>query len=305
MLELEPLMPFSARPSAPYRMDLAVTYRCNNDCAHCYNARERNFPELTTEQWFQIIDKLWELGIPHLVFTGGEASLRNDLPELIRQEDLLGDLHMHTTRSDGRQTIAEMAAAAKARGYGYVAITEHSKSLTMVGGFDEDRVRRSVDEIAAARREVPGIEILHGLEVDILADGSLDLDDDALELLDWVVVSLHSKLDQPPEEATRRVLKALEPRVGHEVVRDQLTLSAAMQGITARLGPGERITFIQLFEGQRTRGSVVITFLALLEMVKLRLLHIEQDEATRDIWVSSEAGALEGGTPEVDEREYS
>lgn len=91
-LELESLMPFSARPTAPYRMDLAVTYRCNNDCAHCYNARERNFPELTTEQWFQIIDKLWELGVPHLVFTGGEATLRNDLPELIRHAESNGQI---------------------------------------------------------------------------------------------------------------------------------------------------------------------------------------------------------------------
>jgi segregation and condensation protein A len=106
-------------------------------------------------------------------------------------------------------------------------------------------------------------------------------------------------------EALDRVLKALEPRVGHEVVRDQLTLSAAMQGITARLQPGERITFIQLFEGQRTRGSVVVTFLALLEMVKLRLLRVHQDEGAKDIWVSAEAGALESETPEVDEREYS
>ena len=106
-------------------------------------------------------------------------------------------------------------------------------------------------------------------------------------------------------EALDRVLKALEPRVGHEVVRDQLTLSAAMQGITARLRPGERIAFFQLFEGQRTRGAVVVTFLALLEMVKLRLLRVNQDEGSRDIWVSAEAGALEGGTLEVDEREYS
>ena len=106
-------------------------------------------------------------------------------------------------------------------------------------------------------------------------------------------------------EALDRVLKALEPRVGHEVVRDQLTLSAAMQGITARLRPGERITFIELFEGQRTRGSVVVTFLALLEMVKLRLLRVHQDQGAKEIWVSAEAGALDSGTPEVDEREYS
>src|ERR1700690_2465374 len=91
-LELEVNMPFSARPSAPYRMDLAVTYRCNNDCAHCYNARERDFPELTTEQWFKILDQLWELGVPHIIFTGGEATLRNDLPELIRHAESNGQI---------------------------------------------------------------------------------------------------------------------------------------------------------------------------------------------------------------------
>jgi len=106
-------------------------------------------------------------------------------------------------------------------------------------------------------------------------------------------------------ESLDRVLRALEPRVGHEVVRDQLTLSAAMQAIGARLRPGERLTFLQLFEGQRTRGAVVVTFLALLEMVKLRLLRIQQDPGAPEIWVSGEPGALEGGTPEVDEREYS
>ncbi len=91
-LELDTLMPFSARPSAPYRMDLAVTYRCNNDCAHCYNARERDFPELTTESWKGILDKLWELGVPHIVFTGGEATLRHDLPELIAHAEANGQI---------------------------------------------------------------------------------------------------------------------------------------------------------------------------------------------------------------------
>src|ERR1043166_5094749 len=91
-LDLESVMPFSARPSAPYRMDLALTYRCNNDCAHCYNARERNFPELDTEQWKLILDKLWSLGVPHIVFTGGEATLRNDLPALIAHAESNGQI---------------------------------------------------------------------------------------------------------------------------------------------------------------------------------------------------------------------
>ena len=91
-LELETSMPFSVRPSAPYRMDLAITYRCNNDCAHCYNGRDRNFPELDTGQWKKILDNLWELGVPHIVFTGGEATLRNDLPELIAHAESNGQI---------------------------------------------------------------------------------------------------------------------------------------------------------------------------------------------------------------------
>jgi MoaA/NifB/PqqE/SkfB family radical SAM enzyme len=73
-------------------MDLAITYRCNNDCAHCYNARERNFPELDTDHWKKILDQLWSLGVPHIVFTGGEATLRNDLPELIAHAESNGQI---------------------------------------------------------------------------------------------------------------------------------------------------------------------------------------------------------------------
>lgn len=149
---------------------------------------------------------------PELREARGEIALARagKLPQLIELADLAGDLHMHTTRSDGRNSLVEMVRAAKQRGYRYCAITEHSKSLAMAGGFDEVRVRKSVGEIAEVRRQVPGIEVLHGLEVDILADGALDLDDDALDLLDWVIVSLHSRLDQPGDAATARVLKALE-----------------------------------------------------------------------------------------------
>ncbi len=91
-LELETIAPFSARPTAPYRMDLALTYRCNNDCAHCYNARARSFPELSTDQWKSILDRTWELGIPHVVFTGGEPTLRGDLPELIAHAEANGQI---------------------------------------------------------------------------------------------------------------------------------------------------------------------------------------------------------------------
>jgi radical SAM protein with 4Fe4S-binding SPASM domain len=91
-LGLETTAPFSARPSAPYRMDLAITYRCNNDCAHCYNERPRARQELTTAEWKTVLDRLWDIGIPHIVFTGGEPTLRPDLPELIAHAQKLGQI---------------------------------------------------------------------------------------------------------------------------------------------------------------------------------------------------------------------
>lgn len=91
-MDLEIDYPFSVELSAPYRMDLALTYRCNNDCSHCYNARPRDYPELTTGQWKLIIDKLWQTGIPHIIFTGGEPTLREDLPELIAHAESNGQI---------------------------------------------------------------------------------------------------------------------------------------------------------------------------------------------------------------------
>jgi radical SAM protein with 4Fe4S-binding SPASM domain len=91
-LTLETTAPFSDRPSAPYRMDLAITYRCNNNCSHCYNARPRNYPELSTGQWKNILDQLWAVGIPHVVFTGGEPTLRPDLAELIAHAEANGQI---------------------------------------------------------------------------------------------------------------------------------------------------------------------------------------------------------------------
>lgn len=91
-LNLEVNAPFSTTPSAPYRMDLAITYRCNNACAHCYNGRPRSYPEISGSEWQIILGKLWELGIPHVVFTGGEPTLRDDLPELIKYAETIGQI---------------------------------------------------------------------------------------------------------------------------------------------------------------------------------------------------------------------
>jgi DNA polymerase (family 10) len=152
------------------------------------------------------------------------------LPRLVELEDLRGDLHMHSDRTDGRDSLETMVRAARDRGYEYVAITEHSKALAMSRGFDEARVRRSVEEIAAVRGQVPGIEVLHGLEVDILADGALDLADDALDLLDWVVVAIHSRLDQDAKAATARVLRALDHPAVHAMAHPTGRLIGVREG---------------------------------------------------------------------------
>jgi radical SAM protein with 4Fe4S-binding SPASM domain len=124
-LELETIAPFSARPSAPYRMDLAVTYRCNNDCAHCYNARERSFPELDTDQWKRVLDKVWDLGIPHVVFTGGEPTLRNDLPEMIAHAEQNGQITGLNTNARRLSDAGFVESLVKA-GLDHVQITVES-----------------------------------------------------------------------------------------------------------------------------------------------------------------------------------
>jgi DNA polymerase (family X) len=144
-----------------------------------------------------------------------ELAIAGTLPRLIEISDLRADLHMHTNRTDGKEPLETMVRLARDKGYEYCAITDHSKALAMAFGFDENRVRQSVAEIDEVRRQVPGITVLHGLEVDILADGALDLADDALALLDWVIVSIHSRFDQPAEVQTQRVLRAISHPLVH------------------------------------------------------------------------------------------
>jgi len=124
-LDLDMNMPFSARPSAPYRMDLALTYRCNNDCAHCYNARERNYPELSVEEWKRVLDITWELGIPHVVFTGGEPTLVEALPELIAHAETNGQITGMNTNAR-RLADATYLARLVSAGLDHVQITVES-----------------------------------------------------------------------------------------------------------------------------------------------------------------------------------
>ncbi len=124
-LELEKSMPFSAKLSAPYRMDLALTYRCNNACAHCYNARPRNYTELDTQTWKKIIDRVWELRVPHVVFTGGEPTLRDDLVELVayaQEKGLVTGLNTNGRKLADPSLLQELIGA----GLDHVQITVES-----------------------------------------------------------------------------------------------------------------------------------------------------------------------------------
>jgi DNA polymerase (family 10) len=137
-----------------------------------------------------------------------EAAEQHRLPKLIEQSDLRGDLQMHTTESDGRHSIEQMAQAARKMGYEYVAITDHSKAVTVANGMDETRTREHARRIRAAK--VSGIRILAGIEVDILKDGRLDLADEVLAELDIVVASIHSFMNMERAESTERMLAAIE-----------------------------------------------------------------------------------------------
>jgi DNA polymerase (family X) len=159
-----------------------------------------------------------------------EAAEKHRLPALITLENLLGDVHMHTVETDGRNTIEEMAAAAQSRGYKYMAITDHSKNLAFANGLDDTRAVAHIQKIREANSRIEGITIFAGIEVDILADGDLDLSDDVLAQMDVVIASVHSVFNQEPAKMTERLLKAVaNPNtsiIGHPTGRLQLRRDA-------------------------------------------------------------------------------
>ena len=144
-----------------------------------------------------------------------DAAEAGTLPQLIERGDLRGDLHAHTTATDGANTIEEMVAAARARGYQYLALTDHSKAVTVAHGLNDDALRRHADRIREVGRGLKDFTLLAGVEVDILKDGRLDIDEKVLAGLDWVVASVHSAFTLPEDKMTERLLAAIGSGVVH------------------------------------------------------------------------------------------
>jgi DNA polymerase (family X) len=138
-----------------------------------------------------------------------EAAETGTLPELITEADIQGDVHMHTVETDGKCTIEEMVEAARDRGYKYMAITDHSKNLAFANGLDDKRAEEHIKRIRAAAQKLDGITVFAGIEVDILAEGELDLSDSVLEQMDLVIASVHSHFNQDTAQMTDRLLRAI------------------------------------------------------------------------------------------------
>jgi DNA polymerase (family 10) len=189
------------------------------------------------------------LGVPWCPPELREAPFRGEPPSLVEMEQIRGDLHCHTTWSDGRASVAEMARAARARGYEYLAICDHTPAVGAVQGLGPDDVRRQGEEIAAANAELAPFRVLRGIECDILPDGRLDLPDDVLAELDWVQASVHGGQRMPRAEMTKRVEEALR----HPAVR-------CLSHPTGRLinrRPENALDLERIFELARTQGVAV------------------------------------------------
>jgi DNA polymerase (family X) len=154
---------------------------------------------------------------PEIREDGGEieAALEGRLPELLGLDDIRGDLQLHTTWSDGAHSLADLAAGVRAKGYQYMAVTDHSKSSTVAGGMDEAQVVQMIAEVRALNKRLKGFRVMAGCEVDIRADGGLDFPDDILTQLDLVQVSIHSRFKMSREDMTRRIVRAVQHPLVH------------------------------------------------------------------------------------------
>jgi len=175
-----------------------------------------------------------------------EAAEEDELPDLVRREDIRGDLHTHTDETDGQDRLEDMVAAARELGYEYLAVTDHSRKVTMAKGLDRERLERQIERIDRLNEELDGFRVLKGIEVDILEDGTLDLPDAILKKLDLRVCSVHYAQNLPRDRQTRRILKAMKnPHfniLGHPTGR-----------IIGQRGPYE-VDLERIMEAARDRG---------------------------------------------------
>jgi DNA polymerase (family X) len=174
-----------------------------------------------------------------------EAAESKQLPALLTQADIQGDIHMHTVATDGRCTIEEMATAARERGYKYMAITDHSKNLAFANGLDDKAAETHIKKIRAAAKKLDGITVFAGIEVDILGDGALDLSDGVLEQMDVVIASVHSLFQQERQQMTDRMIRAMENKnvgaIGHPTGRLLLRRDAYQIDIEQVLNAAARL----------------------------------------------------------------
>lgn len=175
-----------------------------------------------------------------------QAAAAGELPKLISVKDIRGDLHVHTTASDGKSSLREMVEAAKARGYAYVAITDHSKHATVARGLDARRLSKQLDEIDKLNEDVAGTRILKSSEVDILADGKLDLSDKMLARLDVVVAAVHYKFELDARKQTERILRAMDNKY--------LSILAHPTGRLLGERPAYPLDIERVIEGAKDRG---------------------------------------------------
>jgi DNA polymerase (family 10) len=180
-----------------------------------------------------------------------EAAREGRLPELVEPADIQGELHSHTNATDGRDSIEEMALGAKRCGLKYLAVTDHSQHLKVAGGLDERRLRAQMDEIDRVNAKLKGIRLLKGIEVEILEDGRLDLSDAALENLDLVIGSIHSRFRLPLRKQTERILRAMDRRffsiLGHpsgRLINEREPYEVDMAAVVQKAG--ERGCFLEL-----------------------------------------------------------
>ncbi|HEU5201750.1 MAG TPA: PHP domain-containing protein, partial [Nitrospira sp.] len=203
-----------------------------------------------------------------------EAAQQGCLPTLVELSDLKGDLHAHTTATDGRNTIQEMAAAARAAGLKYLAITDHSRRLAMAKGLDPKRLSEQLEEIDQLNATSIGVTLLKGIEVDILEDGSLDLPDGDLSRLDLVVGAVHSHFGLSQQKQTERILRAMD--------RPYFTILAHPTGRLINERPPYEVDMPRLIRHARDRGC----------FLELNANPIRLDLTDSDCQMAKEAGVM-------------